>query len=155
MRIVIASDHAGFEMKQKMVSHLTESGHDVVDLGPDTDARTDYPVWGARVGRAVVAGEAERGIAICGSGIGISIAANKVPGVRAVCCSEAYSARYARLHNDANVLCFGGRVVGEEVAKLLCDEFLAAEFEGGRHADRVGLISALDDAHSDRPMEGC
>lgn len=155
MKIAIGSDHAGYEMRQVVMAHLREQGHDVLDVGCPTPERVDYPVFGERVGRAVVDGQAERGIAICGSGVGISIAANKVPGVRAVCCSEVYSARYSRLHNDANVLCFGGRVVGEEVAKLLVDEFLTHEFEGGRHADRVALITALDARHADQTKAGC
>lgn len=153
MRIAIASDHAGFEMKEAIRAYLVTKEVEVLHLGPDTDARTDYPMWGAAVGRAVTEGRADLGIAICGSGVGISIAANKVPGVRAVCCSEPYSARYSRLHNDANVLCFGGRVIGEEMAKLLVDEFLTAQFEGGRHADRVALITALDAEHAGARVE--
>ena len=104
----------------------------------------DYPDYGAAVGRAVVNGDANFGIAICGSGVGISIAANKVKGVRAVCCSEPYSARMSRQHNNANVLCFGARVVGPEMAKMIIDEFLSAEFLGGRHQARVDKIIALE-----------
>ncbi|MGL5406985.1 MAG: ribose 5-phosphate isomerase B [Propionibacteriaceae bacterium] len=148
MRIAVGSDHAGFAMKEIIREYVVSLGHEVLHLGPETAERTDYPLWGAAVGRSVVNGEADLGIAICGSGVGISIAANKVPGVRAACVSEPYSARYCRLHNNANVLCFGGRVVGEDVARLLVDEFLGASFEGGRHAERVALIGQLDKEHT-------
>lgn len=144
MRIVMGSDHAAYEMRTMLVAKLREDGYDIVDLGPGSPESTDYPIWGAKVGRAVVDGEGELGIAICGSGVGISIAANKVPGVRAACVSETYSAEMARKHNDANVLCFGARVVGEDVAYAICRAFLDAEFEGGRHARRVGQLTGLD-----------
>ncbi|HMR49189.1 MAG TPA: ribose 5-phosphate isomerase B [Arachnia sp.] len=144
MKIVMGSDHAAFELRTKLVGKLREDGYEVVDLGTGSPESTDYPVWGAKVGRAVVAGEGDLGIAICGSGVGISIAANKVQGVRAACVSETYSAAMARKHNNANVLCFGARVVGDDVAHEICLAFLEAQFEGDRHARRVGQLAELD-----------
>lgn len=140
MKIGIANDHAGFDLKLVVAQHLRSKGHDVVDLGAHSADSTDYPIWGRKLGEAVAAGEVEYGIAICGSGVGISIAANKVPGVRAVCCSESYSAVLSRQHNDANVLAFGARVVGPGVALMIVDQWLATSFEGGRHANRVELL---------------
>ena len=131
-------------MKEIVKAYLEEKGYEVLNLGTDTHDSVDYPDYGAAVGRAVVNGDANFGIAICGSGVGISIAANKVKGVRAVCCSEPYSARMSRQHNNANVLCFGARVVGPEMAKMIIDEFLSAEFLGGRHQARVDKIIALE-----------
>ncbi len=144
MKIALGNDHAATEMKMVVLKYLQDKGYEVINLGTDTLDSVDYPKYGAAVGRAVVSGEADFGIAICGSGVGISMAANKIRGVRAVCCSEPYSAKMSRLHNNANVLCFGARVVGPEMAKMIIDEFLAAEFLGGRHAERVKLISELE-----------
>ncbi len=145
MKIAIGNDHAATEMKMIILQYLQEKGFEVLNLGTDTLDSVDYPDYGAAVGRAVVNGEADLGIAICGSGIGISMAANKVRGVRAACCSEPYSAKMSRLHNNANVLCFGARVVGPELAKMIVDEFLAADFLGGRHGMRVDKLMALED----------
>jgi ribose 5-phosphate isomerase B len=144
MKIALGNDHAAVEMKEIVKAYLEEKGYEVLNLGTDTHDSVDYPDYGAAVGRAVVNGDAYFGIAICGSGVGISIAANKVKGVRAVCCSEPYSARMSRQHNNANVLCFGARVVGPEMAKMIIDEFLSAEFLGGRHEMRVNKIIALE-----------
>ena len=144
MKIALGNDHAAVEMKEIVKAYLEEKGYEVLNLGTDTHDSVDYPDYGAAVGRAVVNGDAKYGIAICGSGVGISIAANKVKGVRAVCCSEPYSARMSRQHNNANVLCFGARVVGPEMAKMIIDEFLSAEFLGGRHEMRVNKIIALE-----------
>jgi ribose 5-phosphate isomerase B len=146
MRLVVGSDHAGFELKSVIVDHLRQAGHDVTDLGPHNSAPVDYPDFGAAVGRAVVAGQADRGVAICGSGIGIAIAANKVVGVRAATVHDATSARLARQHNNANVVCLGQRLTGPAVALDSLDAYLAAEFEGGRHQGRVDKISALEPA---------
>jgi len=145
MKIALGNDHAAVEMKFFVKKYLEEKGYEVLNLGTDTLDSVDYPDFGAAVGRAVTGGEAELGIAICGSGVGISIAANKVKGVRAVCCSEPYSARMSREHNNANVLCFGARVIGQEMAKMIIDEFLAAKFQGGRHEKRVNKILALEE----------
>ena len=145
MTIALGNDHAAVEMKFFVKKYLEEKGYEVLNLGTDTLDSVDYPDFGAAVGRAVTGGEAELGIAICGSGVGISIAANKVKGVRAVCCYEPYSARMSREHNNANVLCFGARVIGQEMAKMIIDEFLAAKFQGGRHEKRVNKILALEE----------
>ena len=145
MKIALGNDHAAVEMKFFVKKYLEEKGCEVLNLGTDTNDSVDYPDYGAAVGRAVTGGEADLGLAICGSGVGISIAANKVKGVRAVCCSEPYSARMSREHNNANVLCFGARVVGQELAKMIIDEFLSAKFQGGRHEKRVNKILALEE----------
>lgn len=144
MRIAIGADHAGVQLKAVIADHLRGAGHDVLDLGTSDRARVDYPDYGAAVGRAVVAGEAGLGIAVCGSGIGIAIAANKVPGVRAATVHDVTSARLSRQHNDANVCCLGERSTGHQVALDAVDAFVASAFEGGRHADRVAKIAALE-----------
>ena len=144
MKLAIGSDHAGFKLKAEVLAELQKKGHDVVDAGTHTTDSVDYPDFGAKVGRMVAEGEVTRGIAICGTGVGISIAANKIRGVRAVCCSDTFSARMSRAHNDANVLCFGERVVGVGLALDLVSAFLSTEFEGGRHAARVDKIRQLD-----------
>ncbi len=148
MKLVIGGDHTSIDLKAAVKAHLTELGHDVTDLGADSRESSDYPTWGRLVGEAVVRGDAERGIAICGTGVGISIAANKVKGVRAACVSEPFSARMSRRHNDANVLAFGARVVGVDLALMIVDSWLEAEFEGGgRHTHRVALITELDEQY--------
>lgn len=139
-RVALGSDHAGFALKQEILGHLTAAGHDVLDLGSHSAERADYPVYGRKVAEAVAAGDVERGILVCGTGVGISIAANKVRGIRCVCCSEPYSALLSRQHNDSNVLALGARVVGPGLALEIVDAWLAGEFEGGRHADRVALL---------------
>ncbi len=144
MRIAIGSDHAGFELKQQIAEHLEAAGHKVVDMGTHDSVSVDYPDFGAAVGRAVVGGEGELGVAVCGSGIGICIAANKVPGVRAATVHDVTSARLSREHNDANVMCLGQRFVGSQVAFDAVDAFLAASFAGGRHSRRVDKISLLE-----------
>ncbi|MCY4069474.1 MAG: ribose 5-phosphate isomerase B [Acidimicrobiaceae bacterium] len=145
MRIAVGSDHAGYRLKQALAEHLRRSGHEVNDCGTRSDQRVDYPDFGAAVGRAVASGRADLGLCVCGSGNGIAMAANKVPGVRAAVAHDAISARLARAHNDANVLCVGERLIGEEVAREALDAWLGAAFEGGRHAARVAKLSALDD----------
>lgn len=144
MRIVVASDHAGYDLRQEMADEARALGHEVTDLGPEPGESMDYPVNGARVGRLVAAGEYDLGMLVCGTGVGISIAANKVRGVRAVVCSEPFSARLARQHNNANVLAVGARVIGAGLARQIVHDWLCAEFEGGRHARRVGLIEELE-----------
>lgn len=144
MKIGIANDHASVEMKQQVVVYLKEKGYDVVNYGTDSTESCDYPVYGEKIGHAVVSGEVDFGIAICGTGLGISLAANKVHGIRAAVCSEPYTARLSRQHNNANVLAFGSRVIGIELAKMIIDEFLGAEFEGGRHQRRVDMIMDVE-----------
>ena len=132
-------------MKDEVVAYLKEKGYEVVNYGTDTHESCNYPEYGEKVGRAVVAGEVDLGILICGTGVGISLAANKVKGVRAVVCSEPYSARLSRQHNNTNVLAFGARVIGIEMAKMIIDEWLDAGFMGGRHQTRVDMIMAIEE----------
>ena len=141
MRIGIGSDHAGFQLKSHIIKKLNEMVHDVVDMGPENAERVDYPVFAKKVSVAVSCGDVERGVLVCGSGIGMAMTANKSNGVRAANCVSEFQARYARLHNDANVLCLGERVVGIAVAESILDIFLSEEFEGGRHTDRVAQIT--------------
>ena len=143
MKIAIGNDHVAVEMKQQITRYLQELGHEVINFGTDSCERCDYPVYGEKVARAVAQGEAERGITICGTGVGISLAANRVRGVRAVVCSEPYSAALSREHNNTNVLAFGARVVGIELAKAIVKAWLDAEFEGGRHAVRVAMLDEI------------
>ncbi len=142
-RIAAGSDHAGYRLKTDLVAHLEAAGHEVIDLGTHGTDRVDYPDFGAALGRAVASGEAELGLCVCGSGIGIAMAANKIAGVRAATVHDATSARLTREHNDANVVCFGERLIGPEVAKDALDAFLAASFEGGRHVPRVAKLDEL------------
>lgn len=144
MTIAIGSDHGGFALKEDIKRYLEKRGVSYRDFGTYTEDSCDYPVVAKEVAEAVACGEYSRGLLFCGTGIGISIAANKVAGVRAACCSDSFSARHARLHNDANILCLGGRVVGAGLACELVGLFLDTEFEGGRHARRVDLIRALE-----------
>ena len=143
MRIAVGSDHAGFPLKRALIVHLEAGGHDVVDLGTHGTEAVDYPDYGAAVGRCVARAEADLGVCVCGSGIGIAIAANKVAGVRAATVHDVTSAHLAREHNDANVVCFGERLIGYEVARESLDAFLNASFAGGRHQPRVAKIDAL------------
>jgi ribose 5-phosphate isomerase B len=144
VRIALGSDHAGYALKQSVAVHLAEAGHDVIDLGTDSEATVDYPFYCAAVGRAVVGGDAVRGIVLGGSGQGEAIAANKVRGVRAALCLDEHTARLARLHNDANVLSLGGRIVAEDFAYAIVDVFLATGFEGGRHVSRLAQIAEIE-----------
>ncbi len=145
MKIAVGSDHAGFALKDTVIKHLRIGGHEVTDCGTYSAVSCDYPVYAKAVCEKVASGEADRGILICGTGIGMSIAANKVRGIRAACCSDTYSARYTRLHNDANVLCFGARVVGEGLALELVDMFVATPFDNtGNHPRRVAKIAEME-----------
>ena len=144
MRIAIGNDHTAVDLKNTIVDYLTELGYDVINLGTDSRESCDYPVYGEKVGRAVTDGQADLGIAICGTGVGISLAANKVKGVRACVCSEPYTAKLSRMHNNSNVLAFGARVVGDELAKMIVKEWLDAEFEGGRHQRRVDMLMEIE-----------
>lgn len=144
MKIAIGCDHVGYELKKRVIDHLTEKGHEVVDFGTNSTERTDYPIYGEKAANAVASGECDRGIVICGTGIGISISANKVKGIRCVVCSEPYSALLSRQHNDTNMLAFGSRVVGGDLALMIVDAWLSGEYEGGRHAKRVQMISDIE-----------
>jgi len=143
--IALGSDHGGFALKKEIMKHLDEKGIAYKDFGTHSENSCDYPVYGETVGRAVASGEFESGIIICGTGIGISIAANKVRGVRAALCHDCYSAEFTRRHNNANILALGGRVIGVGHALKVVDIFLGTDFEGGRHARRVDLISKIED----------
>jgi ribose 5-phosphate isomerase B len=144
MRIAIGADHAGFELKEHLKGLLADSGHEVTDLGTDSTEPVDYPPICAAVAREVVAGRAERGIVLGGSGQGEQLAANKVRGARASLCNDLYTARFARLHNDANVLSMGARVVGTGLAEEILRTWLETEFEGGRHARRVAQLAEIE-----------
>ena len=144
MKIAIGNDHAATDLKFVIVDYLKELGHEVVNFGTDGNESCNYPEFGEKVGRAVVAGEADCGILICGTGVGISIAANKVKGVRAAVCSDTATARLVKEHNNANIIAFGARIVGTELAKMIVDAWLGAEYEGGRHQRRVDLISEIE-----------
>ena len=149
MRIGIGSDHAAFSMKEEIRAYLEAQGHEVRDYGTYSEERCDYPVYGERVALAVKNGEVERGVLICGTGVGISLAANKVKGIRAAVCSEPYTAQMAVRHNNAQIVAFGARVIGIDTAKMITDAFLEAVFEGGRHARRVDMISAIEERNEE------
>ncbi len=144
MKLAIGNDHTAVDLKNTIVEHLTQRGIEVINVGTDTTDSFDYPLSGLRVGRLVASGEADGGVLICGTGVGISLAANKVSGIRACVCSEPYSAAMSKRHNNANIIAFGARVVGDEMAKLIVDSWLDAEYEGGRHQRRVDLITEIE-----------
>lgn len=144
MKIVIGSDHGGFKLKEHLIAYLASRAIEVEDCGTYTEESVDYPEYAEKVANKVVAGEAKLGILVCGTGIGIGIAANKVKGIRAVMCSDVFSARMSREHNDANILSIGGRVLGVGPAELIVDTFINTPFEGGRHQRRVDKIMALE-----------
>lgn len=145
MRIAIGADHGGHELKQQIAEFLIAQGYEINDLGTHSLESVDYPDFAELVARAVARDEAERGIVICGTGIGVSMSANKVRGIRAALCTDCYMARMAREHNDAQVLCLGARVLGVGSALEIVQVFLSNKFQGGRHARRVGKINALDE----------
>ena len=144
MKLVIGCDHAGYELKAPIFAHLREKGYELIDVGTWSSESCNYPEYAYAVCEKIASGEADLGILICGTGVGMSIAANKYPGIRAACDSDTFSARLTRQHNDTNVLCFGARVVGLGIACDLCDNFLEAEYEGGKLAKRVDMIMAID-----------
>ena len=148
MKIAIGNDHVGVELKQYLIKHLEGMGHEVANFGCDSPESTDYPIYAERVARAVVSGECEKGILICGTGIGISISANKIHGVRCALCSEPVSARLSREHNDANIVAMGARTIGPAMAEAIVDVFLTTGFDGGRHQRRVDKIMMLDRGES-------
>ena len=143
-RIAIASDHAAVDLKGLLVDHLAKAGHEVTDLGPATCDSVDYPDFGYKLATALADGRADLGVALCGSGIGISISVNRHPACRCALVSDGLAARLARVHNDANVIAMGARLIGIETARDCLDQFLGAEFEGGRHAGRVAKLSNPD-----------
>ncbi len=145
--IALGSDHGGFALKEEIKKHLTERGIPFHDYGTDSEKSCDYPVYAALVTKAVTSGEAEKGILCCGTGIGMSMAANKVRGIRCACCGDCFSAEMTRRHNDANVLALGGRVTGPGLALKIVDLFLDTPFEGGRHARRVEMVMSMEDGN--------
>ena len=144
MKIAMGADHGGFSLKETIKQHLEEQGHEILDLGTYDTASCHYPVYAEKVARAVAAGQAERGILVCGTGIGMSIAANKIPSIRAAAVSDCFTAQATREHNDANILCLGERTVGPGLAMRIVDTYLAAQFQGGRHQTRLDMIAALE-----------
>ncbi len=146
--IALACDHSALEMKKEIIKLLEEMGLEYKDFGTYEPVSCDYPVYGARAAHAVASGECDRGILICGTGIGMSLVANKIKGIRCVVCSEPYSAQLSRMHNNSNMLALGARVVGSELARMIARIWLETDFEGGRHARRVGMITALENGES-------
>lgn len=148
MKIAVACDHGGLNLKNKIMSHLKSAGHEVIDFGTKTADSCDYPDYALPAAEAVARGDCARGIVVCSTGIGVSIVANKVPGVRCAHCHDSYCAKYTRLHNDSNMLALGEKVVGEGYALEIVDIFLATEFEGGRHSRRVDKITQIEKKYS-------
>lgn len=148
MKLAIGNDHVAVEMKNEIMAHLESRGIEVINVGTDTPDRFNYPVSGYKVAKMVANGEVDGGVLICGTGVGISLAANKVKGIRACVCSEPYTARLSKQHNNANIIAFGARVIGVELAKMIVDEWLDAEFQGGRHAERVDMIMEIERTQS-------
>ena len=144
MKIAVACDHGGLQLKRALVRYLTSKWHEVIDFGTDTEESCDYPDYALPAAEAVAAGRCERGILVCGTGIGVSLVANKVPGIRCAHCHDTYSAKYTRLHNDANMLAFGQRVIGEGLMEEIVDVFLSTDFEGGRHQRRLDKLAAIE-----------
>ena len=143
MKIVVGSDHAAYELKEAIKEKLINEGHEVIDVGCDSTESVDYPKYGHAVGRTVASGEAERGIAVCGSGIGISIACNKVPGIRAALCTSVEMAEMCRRHNNANVVCMGARMISQELAFDIIDTWMTTDFEAGKHLRRINEIEDI------------
>ncbi len=148
MKIGIGNDHSALELKAEIIEFLQEMGHEIVDYGTNSPESCDYPTYGEIVGHAVADGEVDCGVLICGTGLGISLAANKVKGIRAAVCSEPFTAKMAKQHNNCNILAFGARVIGAELAKMIVDAWLNTEFEGGRHNRRVNQIMEIEEKNS-------
>ena len=144
MKLAIGNDHVAIEMKNEIKAHLESKGVEVIDVGTDSPERFNYPVSGYKVARLVADRKVDGGILICGTGVGISLSANKVHGIRACVCSEPYTARLSKQHNNSNIIAFGARVIGIETAKMIVDEWLAAEYEGGRHQTRIDMLAEIE-----------
>ncbi|MBQ2657667.1 MAG: ribose 5-phosphate isomerase B [Erysipelotrichaceae bacterium] len=145
MKLAIGNDHVAVEMKNEIKQHLEEKGIEVIDVGTNSSDRFDYPISGYKVAKMVASGEVDGGVLICGTGVGISLAANKVKGIRACVCSEPYTAKLSRQHNNSNIVAFGARVIGIETAKMIVDEWVNADFEGGRHQRRIDMLSEIEE----------
>ena len=148
MKVAVGNDHAAVEMKKQVVEYLKEKGYEVTDLGTNIVEADSYTEYGLAVAEAVKSGDADCGVLICGTGVGISISANKVPGIRAAVCSEPVTARLVKMHNNANIIAFGARIVGIETAKAILDAYFGATYEGGRHNDRIADIAAIERKYS-------
>ena len=144
MKIAIGNDHVAVQMKNEIMEYLQSKGHEVINVGTDSTERFNYPISGYKVGKMVANKEVDCGVLICGTGVGISLAANKVQGIRACVCSDSYTAKLSKQHNNTNIIAFGARVIGIETAKMIVDEWLAAEYEGGRHQVRIDMISEIE-----------
>lgn len=144
MKVYIANDHAAVDLKNELMDYVKSLGFEPINLGTDTSESVNYPIYAEKAAKAVLADAGSLGILICGTGVGMSLAANKVHGIRAAAVSEVYSAKLTRMHNDANILCIGARVIGSETAKMIVEAFLTTPFEGGRHQTRVDMITALE-----------
>lgn len=152
-KLAIGNDHVAVEMKQELKAYLEEKGYEVINVGTDSSESFHYPISGYKVAKMVAAGEVDGGILICGTGVGISLAANKVKGIRCCVCSEPYSAKLSKQHNNSNIIAFGARVIGIEMAKMIVDEWLNAEFMGGRHQTRVDMIMEIEEKQSLEAVE--
>ena len=144
MKIAIGNDHVAVQMKKEIMEYLQSKGHEVINVGTDSTERFNYPISGYKVGKMVANKEVDCGVLICGTGVGISLAANKVQGIRACVCSDPYTAKLSKQHNNTNIIALGARVIGIETAKMIVDEWLAAEYEGGRHQVRIDMISEIE-----------
>ncbi len=145
MKLAIGNDHVAIDMKNEIKEYLESLGHEVIDVGTNSTERFNYPVSGFKVAKMVANKEVDGGVLICGTGVGISLSANKVRGIRACVCSEPYTARLSKQHNNSNIIAFGARVIGIETAKMICDEWLKAEYEGGRHQTRIDMIAEIEE----------
>lgn len=154
MKLAIGNDHVAVEMKNEVKAYLEQKGIEVIDVGTNSPERFNYPISGYRVAKLVAAGEVDGGVLICGTGVGISLAANKVHGIRACVCSEPYSAKLSKQHNNTNIIAFGARVIGIETAKMIVDEWLGASYEGGRHQVRVEMIAEIEETGHLAAAEG-
>lgn len=154
MKLAIGNDHVAVEMKNEIKAYLQQKGIEIVDVGTNSTERFNYPISGYRVAKLVAAGEVDGGVLICGTGVGISLAANKVHGIRACVCSEPYSAKLSKQHNNTNIIAFGARVIGIETAKMIVDEWLNATYEGGRHQVRVEMIAEIEETGHLAAAEG-
>ncbi len=148
MKIAIGNDHVAVDMKNQIKDYLIEKGYEVVDVGTDSKERFHYPISGYRVAKMVVEKNVDCGVLICGTGVGISLSANKVRGIRACVCSEPYTAKLSKQHNNTNIIAFGARVIGIETAKMILDEWLNAEYEGGRHQERIDMIREIEETQN-------
>lgn len=144
MKLAIGNDHVAVEMKKEIKAHLEQKGIEVIDVGTQSTERFNYPISGYKVAKLVADGDVDGGVLICGTGIGISLAANKVKGIRACACSDPYTARLSKQHNNSNIVAFGARVIGIETAKMIVDEWLNAKYEGGRHQERIDMIAEIE-----------